>query len=195
MLVLGACDHRNARPRVARTGRYDSTVAVGAAPPDSNPSPEVDHRVPTASTPGRSLVTRRAVVDIVRTATLGSYGVSGFAGGGLFGSFLERLGLGQPGINVTFDEATEPVAAIGAGLTIDLDLTVAYGVPVAEVARQVDSAVRYAIRRALETNVGRLTIHVDGLRFQPGDLPATAPPANRSAVGPDDLAASGTDVA
>ena len=32
-------------------------------------------------TPGRSLVTRRAVADIVRTATLGSYGVTGFAGG------------------------------------------------------------------------------------------------------------------
>jgi uncharacterized alkaline shock family protein YloU len=196
MLVLGACDHRNARPRVARTGRYDSTVAVGAAPPDSNPSPEVDHRVPTASTPGRSLVTRRAVVDIVRTATLGSYGVSGFAGGGLLGRLLERLGLGQPGIHVTFDEVTDaPDATTGTALTIDLDLTVAYGVPVAEVARQVDSAVRYAIRRALETEVDRLTIHVDGLRFQPGDLPATAPAANRPAVGPDDLAASGTDVA
>ena len=32
-------------------------------------------------TPGRSLVTGRALRDIVRTATLGSYGVTGFAGG------------------------------------------------------------------------------------------------------------------
>jgi len=151
--------------------------------------------VPTASTPGRSLVTRRAVVDIVRTATLGSYGVSGFAGGGLFGGLLERLGLGQPGIHVTFEEGTDLAAEIGTGLTINLDLTVAYGVPVAEVARQVDSAVRYAIRRALDTEVDRLTIHVDGLRFHPGDLPAAAPTANPSAVGSDDLAASGTDVA
>ena len=151
--------------------------------------------MPTASTPGRSLVTRRAVVDIVRTATLGSYGVSGFAGGGLFGGFLERLGLGQPGIHVTFEEGTDLAAEIGTGLTINLDLTVAYGVPVAEVARQVDSAVRYAIRRALDTEVDRLTIHVDGLRFHPGDLPAAAPTANPSAVGSDDLAASGTDVA
>ena len=35
----------------------------------------------TVPTPGRSLVTGRAVRDIVRTATLGSYGVTGFAGG------------------------------------------------------------------------------------------------------------------
>jgi uncharacterized alkaline shock family protein YloU len=159
------------------------------------PVTEVDHRVPTASTPGRSLVTRRAVADIVRTATLGSYGVSGFAGGGIFGGLLERLGLGQPGIHVTFDEVTDPAADIGTGLTIDLDLTVAYGVPVAEVARQVDSAVRYAVRRALDADVDRLTVHVDGLRFQPGDLPATASTAKPSAVGSDDLAASGTDVA
>ncbi len=54
---------------------------------------------------------------------------------------------------------------------IDLDLTVAYGLPIAEVARQVDSAVRYSIRNALGRDVTRLTIHVDGLRYQPGDLP------------------------
>jgi uncharacterized alkaline shock family protein YloU len=158
--------------------------------PDANPSPEVDYRVPTASTPGRSLVSRRAVVDIVRTATLGSYGVTGFAGGGPLGRLVERLGLGQPGIEVTIDDTSTD-----RGLAIELDLTVAYGVPVAEVARQVDSAVRYALRRALETDVERLTIHVDGLRFQPGDLPAVSARADPSSVGPDDLAASGTDVA
>ena len=62
---------------------------------------EVPTRVPTNPTPGRSLVTRRAVVDIVRAATLGSYGVTGFAGGPI-GRLREALGLGQPGIVVTF---------------------------------------------------------------------------------------------
>lgn len=144
--------------------------------------------MPTESTPGRSIVTRRAVVDIVRTATLGSYGVTGFAGAGVAGRLLERLGLAQPGIHV------ELAAGDGDGPAIELDLTVAYGVPVAEVARQVDSAVRYALRRALGAEIARLTIHVDGLRFQPGDLPS-APPRDPTAVGSDDLAASGTDVA
>jgi uncharacterized alkaline shock family protein YloU len=155
--------------------------------------------VPTASTPGRSIVSRRAVIDIVRTATLGSYGVTGF-GGGMVGRLLERLGFSQPGIRVSFVDDTlsetpteAPASAERVSLTIDLGLTVAYGVPIAEVARQVDSAVRYALRRALGREVSRLTIHVDGLSYQPGDLPATA--VAQSGVRADDLAASGTDVA
>ena len=170
-------------------------------PPDYNPSighSEVTARVPTHSTPGRSLVTRRAVVDIVRTATLGSYGVTGFAAHAIR-RLLGRLGLAQPGIRVTFDHPVatdiESIAPTAPTIAIDLDLNVAYGVPVAEVARQVDSAVRYAIRRGLDREVRRLTIHIDGLRYQPGDLPATAPPPDPDAVDSDALAASGTDVA
>ena len=148
--------------------------------------------MPTNPTPGRSLVTRRAVVDVVRAATLGSYGVTGFAGGWL-GRLRELFGLGQPGIVVTF--GPPPAAGVTRpDLTIDLDLTVAYGLPIAEVARQVDSAVRYSIRNALGRDVTRITIHVDGLRYQPGDLPAT-PQHDPNAVTTDDLAASGTDVA
>jgi uncharacterized alkaline shock family protein YloU len=160
---------------------------------------EVAARVPTASTPGRSIVSRRAVIDIVRTATLGSYGVTGFAGG-IVGRVLERIGFTQPGIRVSFADATltETTAMATASvdrvsLNIDLDLTVAYGLPIAEVARQVDSAVRYALRRALGREVSKLTIHVDGLSYQPGDLPAAPAPA--PGVRSDDLAASGTDVA
>jgi len=187
-------------------------------PPEASPSPEVDHRVPTASTPGRSFVTRRAVVDIVRTATLGSYGVSGFAGGGVIRGLFERFGLAQPGIRVSFgDDAEEPAgpghrngsaelesvgrptalatSRGGPALTIELHLTVAWGVPVAEVARQVDSAVRYAVRRALGVEISRLTIHVNALRFQPGDLPSAVAPPDPNEVAADDLAASGTDVA
>lgn len=158
--------------------------------------------MPTLPTPGRSIVTRRAIVDIVRTATLGSYGVTGF-GGGVVARVLERSGLAHPGIRVRLgrldrDGATgasgPDQAAPGPPLSLDLDLTVAYGVPVAEVARQVDSAVRYSLRRALDRDVDRLTIHVDGLRYQPGDLP-TRPAADPDAVAADDLAASGTDVA
>ena len=144
--------------------------------------------MPTASTPGRSIVSRRAIIDIVRTATLGSYGVTGFSGG-ILGRLVERLGFTQPGIRVTFDRDKGAAPT----LTIDLDLTVAYGVPIAEVARQVDSAVRYALRRALGREVARLTVHVDGLRYQPGDLPVA--PVARAGASSDDLASSGTDVA
>lgn len=139
--------------------------------------------MPTDSTPGRSLVTRRAIVDVIRTATLGSYGVTGFAAG-LPERVLGAVGIGQPGIRLTLRDRLE----------IELDLTVAYGLPVAEVARQVDSAIRYAIRRALDREVGRLTIHVDGLRYQPGGLPPSTDPADPHAVSSTQLAESGTDV-
>ena len=135
-------------------------------------------------TPGRSLVTDRALVDIVRTATLGSYGVTGFAGGPI-ARLVARLGLGQPGLGIRLDD----------GIEIELDLTVALGVPVAEVARQVDSAIRYAVRRALDREVTRIVIHIDGLRVHPGGvLPAVQRP-QPTPISPRDLADSGTDVA
>jgi uncharacterized alkaline shock family protein YloU len=143
---------------------------------------------PTTPTPGRSLVSRRAIVDVVRSATLGSYGVIGFAGGGPIGRLAEVLGLAPRGIQVR----------IGPELAIELDLLVAHGVPIAEVARQVDSAVRYAIRRTLERDVDRLTIHVDGLRVASYDVDRSRRPdrpRDPHAVATDDLAASGTDVA
>ena len=141
-------------------------------------------RLPTTPKPGRSLVTRRAVVDLVRAATIGSYGVTGFAGRP-HERLLEWFGLAQPGIDVR----------LSATLDIDLDLTVAFGVPVAEVARQVDSAIRYTIRHALGREVGQVTIHIDGLRFGPGGSPPAVLHADPDAVGPRDLADSGTDVA
>jgi uncharacterized alkaline shock family protein YloU len=142
---------------------------------------------PTTPIPGRSMISRRAIVDIVRSATLGSYGVIGFAGGGPVGRIAERLGLGPRGIRL----------ALTGGLAIDLDLVVAHGLPIAEVARQVDSAVRYAIRRALGREVDRLTIHVDGLRVARDDVHLVPGGHSRDAldITNDDLAASGTDVA
>jgi uncharacterized alkaline shock family protein YloU len=121
---------------------------------------------------------------------IGSYGVTGFAGGRSWQRIAAWLGIPPRGIRI----GLEPQ------LTVDLDLTVAHGLPIAEVARQVDSAVRYTIRRALGREVSRLTIHVDGLRagaFEtapggPSAVPTTGPAGG---IAPDDLAASGTDVA
>ena len=183
-----------AQGRSARAGRYDSTGSrppIPERPDDLTPAPcptrareEDPARVAIRPTPGRSLVTRHAVVDIVRTATLGSYGVTGFAADP-FTRVLGFLGLAQPGLTVR----------IGDRLEVELDLDIALGVPVAEVARQVDSAVRYAIRRALGREIERFVIHVGGLRVQPaGSIPAVSG-AGPEAIRPHDLADSGTDVA
>jgi uncharacterized alkaline shock family protein YloU len=134
--------------------------------------------------PGRSLVTRRAIREVVRTAVLSVYGVSGFAGGGPLGRLLERIGLAQPGLHLE----VEPE------LVIDLRLTVAYGLPIAEVARQVEASVRYALHHALEREPDRVTIRIGKLRHEHGLAPA-AMPGHPGEPRPGDLADSGTDVA
>ncbi len=112
--------------------------------------------------PGRGLVAQRALVEVVRTAVLGSYGVTGLAE-----PFLRRLGLGEAAIRVSIRPDVE----------VDVRLTIAYGLPVAEVARQVDSAIRYALRRALGREIGAVRIHVAGLAAGPFSTPGVSAPA------------------
>ncbi len=139
--------------------------------------------MPDQSIGGRALVTRRAVIDIVRRVTLGSYGVAGFAGNWadrVLGWIEQRPG----GLRVS---------VAGDVLAIRLHLRVAQGLPIAEVARQVDLAVRHAIRTALGREVDRLTIRVAKLELHPGGDPPT--PREHPELSPSDLADSGTDVA
>lgn len=117
--------------------------------------------MPQPSVPGRSFVTRRAVRDVVRAAVLGSYGVTGFPDRGLLQRVLRPLGVGRPSIELRVER----------GLTIDLSVTVAHGLPVAEVARQVESAVRYAVRHAFGREPARVVVHVNGLRVLPSGPP------------------------
>jgi uncharacterized alkaline shock family protein YloU len=147
-------------------------------------SPEVAPRVPTDQPAGRLLVSRGAVADLIRSATLGSYGVAGFAGT-LPERLLGRLGLASPGLRVGWKDGL---------LHVDLYLEVGHGLPIAEVARQVDSAVRYSVRRALGREIARVAVHVDRLRFETGVAPAEAA-AGPAVPAAADLAGSGTDVA
>jgi uncharacterized alkaline shock family protein YloU len=126
--------------------------------------------MPDRSVTGRSLVSRRAIEEIVRAAVLGSYGVSGFVDDGPLKAVRRMLGLPGRGIRVR----------TGAAFTVDLQLSVAFGLPVAEVARQVDSAVRYALRRALDREPDRLTIHVGEMRYEPS---AAGPPVETETDG------------
>jgi len=138
--------------------------------------------VPDDRLPGQALATRRAVTDIVRTVTLGSYGVVDL-GGSALARWIGAITGRPPGIAVSL---------AGGGIAIDLRLRVAHGVPIAEVARQVDSAVRFAIRRALRREVDRLSIRISGLAVRPASVPPR-PPADPG--GSSDLAESGSDVA
>ena len=116
--------------------------------------------MPEPSVAGRSIVTRRAIVDIVSAAVLSSYGVTGFADPSLGRRLLRWVGLDRPGVRLTTK----------GGLQLELFLKVAFGIPVAEVARQVDSAVRYSLRRATGAELATLAIHIDGLRYEPSAI-------------------------
>jgi len=71
--------------------------------------------MPEPSVAGRSIVTRRAIVDIVRTAVQGSYGVTGFSDPSFGRRLLRWIGLDRPGIRLTTE----------SGLRLDLYVTVA----------------------------------------------------------------------
>jgi uncharacterized alkaline shock family protein YloU len=113
--------------------------------------------MPECSVAGKSIVTRRAIVDVVRTAVQASYGVTSFSDPSRVRRLLRRTGLTRPGVRLTLED----------GVGLDLYLKVAHGIPVAEVARQVDSAVRYSVRRIIGVEIARLGVHVDGLSYQP----------------------------
>jgi uncharacterized alkaline shock family protein YloU len=132
-----------------------------------------EQRLPDESSRGRALVTRRAIADIVRSVTLSAYGVTGFAGG-----------VAPRGLRISLR---------GGRLAISLRLNVAHGLPIAEVARQLDSAIRYTIRHALGREIDQLTIKIAHLESHPGGAPP--PRRKRRSVGSAELADSGTDVA
>jgi len=131
-----------------------------------------------APMPGRGLVTRRAVGDVVRRAALSSYGVVSVSGPRPWHTALAWIGRATPGVRVR----------LGPPLTVDLYLAVARGVPVAEVAHNVESAVRFRVQRALGHEVDALAIHVDGLRTpvgRPTDRTGPSAEASDSGSGPE----------
>lgn len=142
-------------------------------PESSVPEPSVRE----SPVPGRTLITRRAMVDVVRAAVLGSYGVTGFADRDRLRHVLRAVGFPTRGIDLSLD----------GGIGIDIYVTVAHGLPVAEVARQVDSAVRHALRHAIGRDVTRLVVHVNGLRVLPTPVqPPASRPIGRAGAAHDD---------
>ena len=180
--------------------RADGTIAhrppapAGPAPGAAQRPLEATLASPIEHEPSLSLVSRRAIAQIVRSAVIGSYGVTGLSDDRLVGRFLVELGLRPPAIAVR----------LGGGIRVELRILVAAGLPVAEVARQVDSAVRYSVRQAIGREIEAVTIHVGGLRFhaappaEPVPGPALVEPSPASPASGADLADShgtGSDAA
>ena len=144
--------------------RADGTIAHRPARPSTGrPILPQEVKLPTSVSPeaGQSFVSKRAIAQVVRAAVSGSYGVTGLVDDGVLAGSLARLGLRRPAILVR----------ISGGLRVELRILVAAGVPVAEVARQVDSAVRYSVRRAIGRELEQVTIFVGGLRVEAAPMP------------------------
>ena len=106
--------------------------------------------------PGHALVTRRAVSDLVRQAAATSYGVVGFTNPDLRTRLQSLLRYSPPGVSVGSCRRSTSGSRCGS----------AFGVPIAEVASNVESAVRYALHQALGRDVDSLVIHVGGLQVR-----------------------------
>ena len=162
-MVLWMVEMEVADPeRPERSGR----IAHGLPTPSSGPCPRPSRqediaRVPTQPTPGRSLVTRRAVVDIVRTATLGSYGVTGFAA-----TPVDRL-LGLARARPPGDRRPP---RRGARHRARPDRRLRRPGRRGRPPGRFGGPLRAPARRSTARSAGS-TIHIDGLRFGPGGGP------------------------
>ena len=106
---------------------------------------------------GRIEVSPTAIASLASQAVLESYGVVGMATKDLASGIVEIL---QPashrrGVEVKFGQD---------GITIDLYVVIEYGTRIAVVARNIQSAVKYAVERALGVPVAAINVHVQDLR-------------------------------
>lgn len=99
----------------------------------------------------------RRIGELARQAAANSYGVVAVRGPRWYHGLLARLGRSASGVRVS----TEP------RLRIALYLALAPGVPVTQVATNVEQAVRYIIQRELGRPVDELAIHVGGRPVAP----------------------------
>jgi uncharacterized alkaline shock family protein YloU len=160
-LVEDRGDQAGARGRLG-------TIAREAGDPEPGHPEEVTLSEPVAPVPGRTFVTAGTVAALTRYAAAACYGVVAVSGPRALDDLRGWLGLGTPGVSVR----------LRPEFRVALYLSVARGVPVAEVAHNAEEAVRYALRRALGREPVEIEIHVAGLRVVPRGRGALDPPSD-----------------
>ncbi len=106
---------------------------------------------------GRIEVSPAAIASLASQAVLDSYGVVGMATKDLARGIVEIL---QPsshrrGVDVRIQDDR---------ILIDLYVVIEYGTPIAVVARNIQSVVKYTVERALGVPVVAVNVHVQDLR-------------------------------
>ena len=103
---------------------------------------------------GKITISPEVVAHVAGRAALESYGVVGMSARGRVGRLLARERAGQ-GVVVGRDER---------GATIDLYVTVEYGLNLAEVAAGVRSRVAYDVERLTGLAVSAVEVHIQDVR-------------------------------
>ena len=106
---------------------------------------------------GKIEVTPTAIASLASQAVLESYGVVGMATKDLARGIVEIL---QPashrrGVDVQISDDQ---------IVVDLYVVMEYGTRIATVARNIQSAVKYTLEKALGVPVSAVNIHVQDLR-------------------------------
>jgi uncharacterized alkaline shock family protein YloU len=110
---------------------------------------------------GKIEVMPRAIATIAARAVGQSYGIVGMAPHTL------REGVAQVLHQKDAHKGVE-VRIVDDEIEIDLYVIMAYGTRIAEVARNVQEHVRYAVERALGMPIARVNVRVQGLRIGNG---------------------------
>lgn len=118
----------------------------------SNPGVEAAHSL---SAPlGKITIAPEVVAQIAGRTALESYGVVGMSARGRVGRLLARERAGQGVVVGGGDE----------GVTIDLYVTVEYGLNLAEVASGVRNRVAYEVGRLTGLRVASVEVHIQDVR-------------------------------
>ena len=107
---------------------------------------------------GRIEVTPTAIASLASQAVLECYGVVGMATKDLASGIVEIL---QPashrrGVDVQINSSN---------IVVDLYVVMEYGTRIATVSRNIQSAVKYTLEKALGVPVAAVNIHVQDLRI------------------------------
>ncbi len=105
---------------------------------------------------GKIEVSPTAIASLASQAVLESYGVVGMATKDLASGIVEIL---QPashrrGVEISIDMDC---------IVIDLYVVIEYGTPIATIARNIQSVVKYTVERALSAPVHAVNVHVQDL--------------------------------
>jgi len=107
---------------------------------------------------GRIEISPHAVMDLASQVVLESYGVVNVVSKDLASDIIERLPFEnrQRGVDVHIEDDQ---------IVIDLYVVIEYGTRIITVARNIQSAVKYSLEKALGMPVAAVNVHVQDLRI------------------------------